>query len=1138
MFTRESALKVFCALFTLLFYALSARSELPPKPPSCGIVIDDLTQDSTLKAAGIQVGDTIYAWKSGETGLGGSISTAFDWYWLEIEHGSRGPLTLFGLRGQNEQKSFTAQPSPWRAKVHPSLPPILLDLYQQARAEADPINRMEAWNKLLALTRKHGDQETFTWINFQAASLWQDTSDWDHSIDTLLNALKESRTLSSRLIMLHSLAYSYERSSRYKEAESFLHQALEVSKAEWFGSLMVARSHTQLCSIAWKRSDLPAMDAHCKEALGIQEGVAPHSLEIATTLRLWGTLSWYRGDTMTARRLAKRSLEIREHLSPESLEVADSLNLLAVTYDNDEPDRAEQLHRKALAIREKVDPRGFYVASSLNNIGAIYRSRSDLETALTYYRQAQSIWERTAPDSADLADALSNIGIVLRLQGKLEESLDHYTRALEIQNRISPGSSKVANTLSSIGTVYVSKKDFKTASRFYNQALAIQERVVPMSTHVALILENLGATHIFGGDLNSATPYIEKALQIKQTLSPFGIDTAGAHNNMGNLLYRQGKLQTARLHFARCSEILQLLAPGSQGDSICLLALATIDRRLGRSDKAERYFKAALASFERQLGMMGGTRELKAVKRAGNKVAYVDYVDFLIEQGRPEEAFAISERYRAQIFLSLLTERDLLTDGNTPFALRERQRELRDQYQRAQSELIQAAQKQKAEPPPHLTLTVKKLWNEYSEATEALIKTAPRAAALRPPSSMDADAARKALDPGLCLVSYILADRTILFFATHDTAIKAVVLDVKKEELQRKIDVLRDLTASSRSTLNAARQGPTKALANELYTLLLAPIEENISQCTRMLIIPDGPLHRLPWGMLVRQSRDKERGLLSTQFLSEWMPYEIALSATTFAKLRSSRDTWRGSLSPSKLTAFGDPQFYVFPKEEPAGIFEPEIRSALQRGFDFSPIPASRSEVNRIKEIFNEHAQIYLGNDATEEKAKNISEETRIIHFATHALITEDLPLNSAVALTIPAELQDGRDNGLLQAWEILEQVRIAADLVVLSSCESGVGKDLGGEGLISLTRAFQYAGARSVLASLWKISDRTTAELMVRFYKHLKNGKAKDEALRAAQIELIRGPIEITNEKGEIEKVDASAPYYWAAFQLYGDWQ
>jgi CHAT domain-containing protein len=126
-------------------------------------------------------------------------------------------------------------------------------------------------------------------------------------------------------------------------------------------------------------------------------------------------------------------------------------------------------------------------------------------------------------------------------------------------------------------------------------------------------------------------------------------------------------------------------------------------------------------------------------------------------------------------------------------------------------------------------------------------------------------------------------------------------------------------------------------------------------------------------------------------------------------------------------------------------------------------------------------------------------------------------PMETALVLAPTAE----RENGLLQAWEILEQVRLDSDLVVLSACDSGLGRELRGEGLWGLTRAFQSAGARSVLASLWRVSDRATAALMVRFYGHLRDGLAKDEALRAAQRESIHA---------------GSAPCHWAAFQLDGD--
>ncbi len=185
---------------------------------------------------------------------------------------------------------------------------------------------------------------------------------------------------------------------------------------------------------------------------------------------------------------------------------------------------------------------------------------------------------------------------------------------------------------------------------------------------------------------------------------------------------------------------------------------------------------------------------------------------------------------------------------------------------------------------------------------------------------------------------------------------------------------------------------------------------------------------------------------------------------------------------------------------------------------------------------------VFLGSEALEERIKDLDRRTPILHLAVHAHTDEHLPSNSFVALTIPEDVVFentalGRDNGLLQVWEIFESVRIDADLVVLSACESGLGQELGSEGLIGLTRAFQYAGARSVIASLWSVADNTTADLMVRFYRHLISGKSKDEALQAAQVEFIRGSIEV-EKGGEKVQSDVSSPYYWAAFQLYGDWQ
>ena len=232
---------------------------------------------------------------------------------------------------------------------------------------------------------------------------------------------------------------------------------------------------------------------------------------------------------------------------------------------------------------------------------------------------------------------------------------------------------------------------------------------------------------------------------------------------------------------------------------------------------------------------------------------------------------------------------------------------------------------------------------------------------------------------------------------------------------------------------------------------------------------------------------------------------------TVYASLRKSR-----SSDPRKaeLVAFGDP---IVPARSPV------VRTA-RRDDRFEPLPFSRLEVESIVRVHQGPSRKFLGAEATEEHAKDIGPSAKYIHFATHAILDERFPLSSALVLSSAAQ-RDGQDNGLLEAWEIIEGVRWQADLVVLSACETALGKEVVGEGLMGLTRAIQYAGARSVLSSLWSIDDRRTAQLMGQFYHHLEEGESKDSALRSAQLDMLRQPY-------------ASRPLYWAAFTLNGDWQ
>ena len=215
----------------------------------------------------------------------------------------------------------------------------------------------------------------------------------------------------------------------------------------------------------------------------------------------------------------------------------------------------------------------------------------------------------------------------------------------------------------------------------------------------------------------------------------------------------------------------------------------------------------------------------------------------------------------------------------------------------------------------------------------------------------------------------------------------------------------------------------------------------------------------------------------------------------------------------------------------PPSDLDPNVQFLVRSGLSLVPLPASRREVEAIGRLFAPSATIYVGANATEARAKAVGTGARIVHFAVHGVLTPRFPLNSGLALTIPEKRQEGADNGLLQAWEVFERMRLDADLVTLSACESALGAEIGSEGLFGLTRAFEYAGARSVLASLWKVGDEATLELMTRFYANLKAGQPKDEALRNAQLTLIRA-----SENGLPARL--ALPVHWAAFQLDGDWR
>ena len=281
------------------------------------------------------------------------------------------------------------------------------------------------------------------------------------------------------------------------------------------------------------------------------------------------------------------------------------------------------------------------------------------------------------------------------------------------------------------------------------------------------------------------------------------------------------------------------------------------------------------------------------------------------------------------------------------------------------------------------------------------------------------------------------------------------------------------------------------------------------------------------------------------RYFIEAKPLHVIVSMTVYAEIRkqSNTPTPPHSHTPT-LLALGDPAY-----EAGGEAGERAAREFATRGVKLTRLPNTRKEVEAIGRLYGKQARVRVGKDANETAAKQESGGAKALHFACHGVLDNREPLESALALSPSGVTGDkgqgtgngnGKDSshpsslipypsseedGMLRAYEIFESVRLNADLVVMSACETGLGGEMKNEGIVGMTRAFQYAGAKSVMVSLWKIADESTSQLMVEFYRQRRAGKSKDEALRQAQLTLLRSKT-------------TAHPFYWAPFVLVGDWR
>jgi len=534
------------------------------------------------------------------------------------------------------------------------------------------------------------------------------------------------------------------------------------------------------------------------------------------------------------------------------------------------------------------------------------------------------------------------------------------------------------------------------------------------------------------------------------------------------------------------------------GEARTLATLARIRAALGQMAAARTAVESSLALAE-NIRAQSVAQDFQSAYLAERQDDYEFAIDLLMRMAEPRAAFAMSERARARGLLDMLAEAGSGLRVDADPALLAKQRAISEKINALGARLLPVYGRPAAEP---ILESIRQLEGQRRAGEEAIRKASPRYASLTQPKPVNlARLQTELLDANSLLLEYSLGKERSYVWLVGKGEFRAFSLPARAtlDEQTRKLLTLMP-GADGRATAAAARV---------LSDSVLAPLAPFLKG-ERVLLVADGALQRVPFAMLPLPGSEEP---LVTRFESVTLP-----SASTLALLRAES---RRRKPPTKAIAmFADPVFSGAPTTT-------RLLEHLQAGAKTIPqLPYTRREAERIVKLSPKPGNLLaLGLKANRAAALDPGlAEYRYLHFATHGYLDPERPSLSALLLSFENEKHESED-GFLRVNDIYN-LQFRADLVVLSACQTGLGKEVRGEGLVGLPRAFLYAGAPRVVVSLWNVSDEATAELMSTLYrKMLKEHQRPAAALRQAQLALRK------HNKW-------AAPYYWAAFFQTGEWQ
>ncbi len=901
---------------------------------------------------------------------------------------------------------------------------------------------------------------------------------------------------------LHDLGVARILAGRYADARPLLERALAIREKRLAPSdVELASTVGDVAAVLFYLGDLDGAAARYARAIAIAEKAGDAAQpKLATLLDNEAALHGARGDTTKSAELHRRALAIREkHFGPDDPLVAASLHNVGVAdFQRGDLIGAEEKLARALAIREKVrGPKHPEVAASAAMLGTVYDERGDTARAEKLLRRAIDVWEASiGPDRPNVATARHNLGMVYIRQGNDARAIDELQKALAIRKKaFGDRDRRVAETETILAGLLASAGQHDLAIELGERVAATYEATGAGSTiAMAIALENLASAYEAKGDRKRAIAALERAVRIEETA------VGPRHASLAHTL---AHLSLAEAAGGRVPGALAAMRRAAEIEEANLALLVSVG-----SESQKRAYAATLPFATGRvltLHLVHAPKDPEAARLAA--------LTLLRRKGRVLDAEAGAMR-------ALRRRLDPDAQG------------ILDELTATRSRL--AAVTLGAAPPGAAGAAGAAALADAADALEAKLAKA---------SAVAGRAARPVTLENV--LAHVPKDAALIELATWDrpvegnrvTAPRYVAYVLRPGAAALAVDLgdaagIDALVARARKSLASPASTDVREIARSLDEQVMRPVRPLLGGARRLVVAPAGALALVPFGALVDED-------------GQWLVERYAISYVT-----SGRDLL---MQDDAAPARGEPVVVAAPDFGARG--EAADAAGVLARVTFPPLSGTREEADALAKVWPK-ATVLTGADATEAAVRAVH-APRVLHLATHgfflggdagngagkrALVLEGVAgaappappnplLGSGVALAganqhaSAADASGAHDDGVLTATEAAGLDLVGTKLVVLSACETGIGRVDGAEGVTGLRRALVIAGAEAVVMSLWKVDDAATRDLMVAYHRELAKGGGRSESLRSAELALLASP-------------ERRHPYYWASFIASGDWR